>query len=137
MENEIHVDFCIFNFTETIDEVTTIMGCSPSKAWLKGDNINSKLPKYVTTHNRWVLSSRLELNSCFEDHLESLLTQLENQKDNVKRVLEIYDSGIYVAIYFHEINPGFKVSNELARRVSQLGLSIDFDLYCLGESDLN
>ena len=68
MENEIHVDFCIFNFTESVDEITSIMGCQPSKAWLKGGKYNEKHPNLKATHSRWVLSSDLELNSSFEDN---------------------------------------------------------------------
>ena len=135
MKNELHVNFCIFNFTESVEEITGIMGCPPSKAWLKGGKYNERHPNLKATHSRWVLNSGLELNSSFEEHLESLLNALENVKENLKTILKNYESGIVVAAYYYETNPGFSMPNKLLKRMAQLGVGINFDLYYLGDKE--
>ena len=70
-----------------------------------------------------------------EEHLEALLSLLEERTPQVREVCERFDAGIHVAQYFYEVNPQFFLTSEALRRVAELGLSLSFDQYCLGESD--
>jgi hypothetical protein len=80
-----------------------------------------------------MFKSQLPLSACVEDHLEALLSALEPHSVRIREAARRFSVGISCAIYFHSVNPGFHISNALARRVAAIGLGLDFDLYCLGE----
>ncbi len=124
-----HVAFCVFEFGDDIATVTDMMGVEPTEAWIKGE----PTPKAPRNHSRWVLKIPLDLDRHIEDHLEALLQLLEARHEAVTSVAARYEAGIMCAIYYEDFTPGFHLSEDLVRRIANLGLCMDFDLYFLGE----
>lgn len=73
----------------------------------------------------------------FEDKLKKLLNYLEQDKQGVSKLIEQGKGYIQVAIEFHNGNTmlgGPHLGIESIKRLSELNLAIDFDLYVGGNS---
>jgi hypothetical protein len=128
--DRLHVFLGVHDFGQDPAVVTTIMGIEPIAAWAKGDPIPNH-PTARRLFSRWALESRLSIGSPIEEHLIALLEQLEPRREAVDQVVRQFDAGLQIAAYFHQTNPGLHIDHPLLARISALGLSIDFDIYCL------
>lgn len=132
MTDRIHVFLSVGEFAPAPpSEITELMGLEPTEMWERGEPV----PGHPTAHrtfSRWTLESPLERSKSFEDHLDALLLILEARADQIRRVKERFAAGIGCAAYFRSVNPGFHISETQLARLAALGLSLDFDLYCLG-----
>jgi hypothetical protein len=128
-----YVFFAVFEFGDDLDAVTSAMEHAPTEAWLRGDPTPGH-PTAKRTHSRWTLSSGLPTNETFEVQLAALLIQLESRADRVRAVMSRWSAGVMVAIYTSMANPGMHLSATDVRRLAELGLPIDFDIYCLPEA---
>lgn len=73
----------------------------------------------------------------FEDKLIKLLDYLEQDKEGIKELVEKANGYIQIAMDLHNANGmigGANLSADSIRRMSNLGLAIDFDLYVAGNS---
>lgn len=73
----------------------------------------------------------------FEDKLRKLLDYLERDKDGIKRLVNEADGYIQVAMNIHNANGmigGPAIDRDTIKRMSDLGLGIDFDLYIEGNT---
>lgn len=71
----------------------------------------------------------------FEDKLRKLLDYLEQDKDGIKHLVNEADGYIQVAMNIHNANGmigGPTIDRDTIKRMSNLGLGIDFDLYIEG-----
>ncbi|MFO0331262.1 MAG: DUF4279 domain-containing protein, partial [Bacteroidota bacterium] len=73
----------------------------------------------------------------FEDKLVKLLDLLETDKEGIKRLVDKADGRISVAKTFHDGNGMFggpHLDRKTVKRLADLNLSVDFDLYADGNS---
>ena len=73
----------------------------------------------------------------FEDKLAKLLDLLETDKEGIKRLVDKANGGISVAMTFHDGNGMFggpHLDRQTVKRLGDLNLSVDFDLYADGNS---
>lgn len=127
------VYFGVFEFGDDPSVVTKIMGVEPSRSWVKGEPIPDEL-NGVRSHERWELRSPTDPSLPMEEQLVDLLTLLEDYQSQVREVSEEYEAGICCYAYYQEeFNPQLHLSDETIRRLADLALSIDFDLYFLDE----
>jgi len=128
----IHVYFAVHGFGESPQVVTELLGIAPTTAWAVGDAGPHGSARHLA---RWSLASPAGETATVEDQLAELLPPLEARAASVAETARQFDAGIECAAYFHEVNPGFHLDAALVARVAALGLSLDFDLYCLGSPD--
>ena len=131
--DETRVYFGVFNFEGAPDVVTLAAGVEPTRQWVKGEPYGDK--GGIRTHSRWELASPASHDSSFESQLDALLDLLEERAEAIRSVTASFEAGVNVAAYFREsFNPGFHTSAAALKRLADLGLSLDFDLYFLNES---
>ena len=128
MRQEAHIRFCVFEFGDDPSIVTKTIGLEPTKIFVKG-------ARYKIS--KWEIQSLLPLSADTEEHIESLLSFLEKNIKAVKLAKEKFEAGILCAIYYYEgCNEGFHLSETIIDRLAKMNLSIDFDLYFLGNDKL-
>jgi hypothetical protein len=131
--NKIHVYFGLIGFSGSPDVVTELLGIEPTSAWATGDPGPRGQPRRFA---HWRLDSPASgTDAAVEDQLAELLTLLEARVAAVTDAVRRFEGGIQCAACFHEANRGFHLDAALVARVAALGLSLDFDLYCLGAAD--
>jgi hypothetical protein len=127
--NRIHVYFGVIGFSGSPDAVTELLGIAPTSAWATGDPGIRGQPRRFA---RWALASPAGEDASVEDQLAALLPLLEARAAAVAEAARRFEAAIQCAACFREANPGFHLDAALVARVAALGLSLDFDLYCLG-----
>jgi len=131
MADEAHVFLAVLEFGSDTAVVTELMGFAPTKAWTRGEPLPNH-PTATRNHSRWTFQSSLPLQSSVEDHLEALLPLLEQHGDRVRRCAASFPTQLWCAIYYRDFTPTIRLSPNLLRRISELGLHLDLDLYFLG-----
>lgn len=114
--------------------VTDIIGVIATREYSEGAP-RERIGNYQTM--KWMLYSRLDkdgaLHDTLEQHVEDVLTQVEEFKDNLALLGEEYDKYIQCVAYYHGANLGCGLSKSLVERAAALGLSFEFDLYTLSD----
>ena len=130
--SEIHVHFAVLGFSGSPQAVTDLLGLAPTEAWATGD---PGLRGHPRRFARWNLASPAGVHATIKDQLAALLPLLEARAAAVAEAARRFEAGIQCAACFREANPGFHLDAALVARVAALGLSLDFDLYCLAAPD--
>lgn len=130
--DKVYAYFWITDFDYNFSEITRLMGIKPTKAGNKGEVVW----KRVREHGFWDLYSPLPQNNLFIDrHIVALLEIIEPKKEILAHLRnQGCTMGINCVGYFMS-NPGFHLPADLISRCASLGLSLDFDLYCLDSEE--
>lgn len=118
----------------TADELKAMTALAPTSCWNKGDPRRTESANY--TFSNFEILPNPEPDE-FEDKLKKLLDFLERDKEGIKRLVENANGYIQVAMYIHNANGmpgGPTIDKEAIRRMNDLGLSINFDMYIGGNS---
>jgi hypothetical protein len=118
--------------TLSADELKAMTSLTPTEFWNKGDFRKSGKSKHTFSDFTILLNSEPDE---FEDKLKKLLDYLAQDKDGIKQL--VYNAGGYiqVAMDIHNGNGmigGPNIDTDDIRRMNDLGLSINFDLYVGG-----
>lgn len=118
----------------TLNQLVAMTKLKPTDGWSKGDfRLNGK-SKYKFSSIEFLPNPEPDE---FEDKLKKLLDFLETDKDGIKLLVQNADGFIQVAMDIHNGNGmigGHNIDSEDIRRMSNLGLSINFDLYVGGKT---
>jgi hypothetical protein len=123
--------------TLTADDLKSMTHLTPTEFWNKCDL--RKTGKSNHTFSSFEILPNPEPDE-FEDKLKKLLDFLEQDKDGVKRLVEKADGHIQVAMDIHKgsgMIGGPNIGKNNIRKMNDLGLSINFDLYVCGNGFKN
>jgi hypothetical protein len=131
---EIRVYLGVFEFGSDPQVVTDVLGIAPTKAYGPGAPKPGVVGERGGTwrHGRWELASPAGRGARVEDQLTALLPLLEERADAVAEARRRFAVQLVCVAYFREVNPGFHLDAALLRRLAELGLDFDFDMYFLG-----
>ena len=113
--------------------MTAIVGRRPTNFEPMGQKIGQS--SLQRKQSIWRIESGLSETATLEKHLESLLTLLEQHEAGIRKALVNSRAGIQCAVYWHTSQPGFHLPPELLSRVAAIGVSLDFDMYCMDQED--
>jgi hypothetical protein len=113
--------------------LTSVIGREPDEFLAKGSIVGRAT--VARKRSIWRITSGLADTDSIERHLEALLETLERYDTGVRRAAAEHDAGINCAAYWRTSQPGFHLSELIVARVAALGLSLDFDMYCLGDDE--
>ena len=128
---DVYAYFWIQGFDDPPEDISTLMAVTPSRVERVGE---SRWFGALATMNRWELLSPLNRGEhLLQDYLEALLPILEARASVVRSLASLYSAGINCVGYFYGSNPGLHLSASLIKRLAELELAVDFDLYNCGE----
>lgn len=120
--------------TLSSDELKVMTCLTPTELWNTGDLRKSGKSNY--TFSNLTILPNPEPDE-FEDKLKKLLDFLEQDKDGIKQLVDNAGGYIQVAMEIHNGNGmigGHNIDIDNIKRMNDLGLSINFDLYVCGNS---
>lgn len=120
--------------TLSADELKAMTRLAPTEFWNKGEIRKSGKSSY--TFSNFTILPNSEPDE-FEDKLKKLLDFLEQDKEGIKRLVDNANGYIQVAMDIHNANGmigGHNIDTDDIRRMNDLKLSINFDLYVGGNS---
>lgn len=132
MTSEISASFALTGVDLNPDEITTKAGITPTRTCKKGDLIN---PKDILRYkeNGWSIQSTLDKSENLEDHIKSVLEQLQENWTFFIETSQKYYAEIACVIYIKGQTPEIHFDKEILQKFSQLNAEIDVDLYVLPE----
>jgi len=133
MNEEAYAYFRVSSGDLPLDEITSRMGIEPTQAWRKGDpgTYNPARP-----HAGWCLYSPLPRSEIvLPRHIEALLPFLEPRASVVVELGTRFRTWLVCVGRYSASSPGLFLSAEVVRRIANLGLALDCDLYFVGEKD--
>ena len=133
-KNETKAYFNFRNFDCEPDYITEKLGIEPRTAGVAGDPHPVGAGKTIPLRESlWSLQSPIEVHNPVEEHVQALLDLLEKRAEPLKEFTNKYESTLYIAIYYYEVNPAICLDKDLIKRIADLHIDIDFDIFCLGE----
>lgn len=133
-ESENRVYFRARSEQLTLSDLASMTSLKATDSWNKGDARKFGKGKY--SFSSFDLEPNPEPDE-FEDKLAKLLDLLETDREGIKRLADKADVGISVAMRFHDGNGtlgGAFLDRKVIKRLGDLNLSVDFDLYADGNS---
>lgn len=118
--------------TLTLDEIKALTNLIPTEFWNKGNK--RKYGNSFYTFSNFVILPNPEPDE-FEDKLKKLLNFLEQDKDGIRQLADKVNGYIQVTMDIHNANGmigGHNIDTDDIRRINDLKLSINFDLYVGG-----
>ncbi|MCD1118457.1 DUF4279 domain-containing protein [Chryseobacterium turcicum] len=118
----------------TVDDIKAMTHLMPTEFWNKGDLKPNGKSNH--TFSSFKILPNPEPDE-FEDKLKKLLDFLEQDKDGIKQLTEKAEGYIQVTMDIHNANGmigGHNIDTNNIRRMNDLKLSINFDLYVGGKS---
>jgi hypothetical protein len=113
-------------------EITTLLTMPPDRCHRCGDpHMSTTGRRYADyTEGLWALHSSVEETLALDAHLEDLVTKLWQHRDLLQEFRNRgYKIDIFVCIFGIDDTIGLVLKNTLLRRVTQLGVDLDLDLY--------
>ena len=113
-------------------EITNLLHMHPDQSHRCGDpNISQSGRRYADyTEGLWAIDSSVDETHAIDAHLEALVTKLWKHRNLLQEFRNRgYRLDIFVGIFGIDDNMGFALKNTLLRRVIQLEVDLDLDLY--------
>jgi hypothetical protein len=113
-------------------EITNLLHMHPDQSHRCGDpNMSKSGRRYADyTEGLWAIDSAVDETHAIDAHLEALVTKLWQHRDLLQEFRNRgYRIDIFVGIFGIDDNMGLVLNNALLRRVMQLGVDLDLDLY--------
>ena len=120
--------------TLSADNLKAMTHLTPTEFWNKGDLRKSGKSNHTFSNLTFLPNPEADE---FEDKLKKLLNFLEQDKNGIRQLVEKADGYIQVAVDIHNGNGmigGPNIDKDDIRRMNELGLSINFDLYVGGNN---
>ena len=116
----------------TAEELKTMTILSPTEVWNLGDFRTNRKRKYNYSGIKFLVNPEPDE---FEDKLNKLLDFLDQDEKGIRKLVQKANGYIQVAMDIHNGNTiigGPYLNANTIKRMGNLGLSIDFDLYTAG-----
>ncbi|MEW5883894.1 MAG: DUF4279 domain-containing protein [Armatimonadota bacterium] len=126
------VDFIISGESLDPAAISQLLGLSPDEQQRRGDKHIGPSGKQYADHKvgLWLINSGLAEDGSFQDHVESLLKRISRSSaqfaDLKRRGFDVY---IFVGAYISKGNGAISLNADVMRRLSALGIDVDFDIY--------
>lgn len=112
------------------DEVTALLGCAPSEAWLKGDVQSSKGGRSVTRKvGAWFLRAPRTEPEDFNVQVSGLFARTTDDLNAWKTLCAKYEVDLFCGWFMSTSNDGVSVSVETLRALADRGVELSLDIY--------
>jgi hypothetical protein len=133
MKTETSAAFTLTGLELDPDAASARLGIVPTKTWRAGDPIDGRTTLRYR-HSGWRLQSALGKSAHhLEDHIETLLAQLQPAWSPLTGLCARYDGEFSCVIRLHPDDqaPAMHFANDVIGRIAELNAEIDIDLYIL------
>ncbi|WP_428310491.1 DUF4279 domain-containing protein [Hydrocarboniphaga sp.] len=112
------------------NDVTALLGCAPSEAWLKGDVQSFRSGRTITRKSgAWFLSAPVTAPEDFNGQVELLLSQATSDLDTWRDLCAKYEVDLFCGWFMSTSNDGVSVSVATLRMLADRGIELSVDIY--------
>ena len=134
----VHDEFCV-SFTVKgdnldPDEITRLLGASPTEAYHRGDAIPRRNHTFTANSGSWSISTERSTRD-IEEQLTELFAKLNSDPEVWRSLTNCYDAYLFCGVFLSWFGHGFSMSPSLHRLLADRNLLITFDIYDEYEHD--
>jgi hypothetical protein len=130
-KDEYYADLSIQSDTLTSEEITSILGMSGDRTWVKGSLIPpGNASRYP--HHGWVIRTSSSEEDV-EEHVNSLLERLETVKNKVRQISEQADVLLGCVMKRTYCNPSLILGTKVLAAIADMGAGLWVDVYVFPE----
>jgi len=139
--NENHTTLKLFEFTCSLEELTNRIGLEPTQSGIKGQiwRLAAKPVEIVRTwpHNHWEYRVTKNESKSISDQIDEFVDEvLLPRIEPLKEIISSCEAELSVVQYYYTgCNPGLHFGNRRLKLISDIGLELDIDIYCLSADD--
>jgi len=129
MDPEIRVEFILTGTKITPDEITNLLGITPTKTWEHGEPIKGTILR--RKYNGWCFSIENEKESLdLMDYIQPLVDSILPKSELITRIIKEYElvSEISCGIYIVEQTPIFHFDPEIMAKLVKINTEVDIDI---------
>ncbi len=115
------------------EDVTSRLGCLPTRAHRRGDRQGPHSPPFAD--GAWILEERGVAPTGPAQLVRRLLMRLPSDGPTWERLAADYDLQLRFGVHFSGWNKGFDLSSELVETLARTRVRLVFDLYAYGDED--
>jgi hypothetical protein len=125
------VDVSLRFFGDELDpqEISTLLGCSPTSARRKGEEIPDKRYFKVASTGSWVHALRQGAGSTLENQIRRLLAAATKDIDVWVKLTTKYSADIFCGLFLNEVNRTTELSSQLSGELAARNITLRFDIY--------
>jgi len=139
--NQNHIEIKFFDFSLPHDEVTNILGLTPTHQWTKGEEhfVGPKRNKKIRKENYWGYENHTETNDFIGDQIEDFLkTIVIPRTSKIKELTDRFHGEFSIVQYLYDgCNPGLYFDKRQIKILNDCGLELNIDIYVLSDNDDN
>ena len=114
----------------TAEEIGRLLQSVPTHSFEKGTPISTRNPTGpARDQSIWVLSSRLDGSKHLDEHIEELVTFIEQKLPQLEKLCSSCEIDLFCGFSFAGGQGGFELGSALLKRLTALPVDIVFDLY--------
>lgn len=113
------------------DELSGLLGCSPTRSHRKGDPV-TKDGRGSHRTNGWLLESALDRSASLDEHVSGLFAQVTSEPDAWNRIAR-FGPDLFVGLFLTDFNQGDAVSPATASLLAARGVRLSLEVYGLAK----
>lgn len=128
-KTNVKVEFSIFGDGFDPNTITDTLQITPTRTWLKGDNIKGDLFRKETC---WELATEYEESLDINNQIKKIKNLIQDRKDEVVKLIRQNNLECKLEVVINIENnerPAMYINNETIKFIHDIGAEIDFDLY--------
>jgi hypothetical protein len=118
-------------------EITTTLGCAPSKAQRKGETFTGATGKTRTAKfGMWLIEAEDREPEDLNGQVKVLLARLTSSVDAWRSINARYTIDLYCGLFMRQTNEGLTLSVATLQALSDRGIEVSLELYSPSDEDL-
>ncbi len=136
--NQNHIRLSIFDFIQHPDQISDILDLNPSSVGIKGEKYtfgSSNQNERTREYSHWEFEWKVLSNEFIGDIIEKFIDEIIIPRiDSLKQLVPNCSVQFGIIQYYYDgNNPGICIRSEHTKILSEIGASIDIDIYCLSD----
>jgi hypothetical protein len=111
------------------EEIQSILAIAGDELVEKGTRLSNRLGSKVFEHSAWKLKSKLEEERPIDQHIQTLLDQMETKQRELSKLAESCSIELWCFVAFENSQCGFVFQRQLLKRIAALPCDLVFDIY--------
>lgn len=126
---EVTVTLRIFGDDLEPSEITTLLGCEPTRAQRKGGPRPGASPPRAVTTGGWWLETDQPRDADLEAHVRNILSRCTGDLAAWRQITERFRADLFCGVFLNSWNNGYLLSPALLVLLAERRLQIGFDIY--------
>jgi hypothetical protein len=130
--DECTVTVCFHGEELEPDEVTHILGVKPTNSCRKGDRFRGKKKDRIEKQGRWLFELDWS-NARLDDQINRILDELTSDLTGWITLSRRFQTRLSCGLWMMLWNRGLDLSPRTMQRIAERGLTLDIDIYYVGD----